>query len=195
MKNIFKSKKSIWALINAIVFIILSVILYLRQGSFESPLSSSRLDVVQDDSETPGQSVQTIETTTTSVAVVVRVIDGDTVELSTGARVRYIGINTPETVDPRKSVECFGKESSAYNKQLVLGQEVRLEKDVSDTDRYHRLLRYVYLEDGTFLNLKLIEDGYADAATYPPDTKYSEQFVTAAKVARETGKGLWGKCK
>ena len=74
-------------------------------------------------------------------------MDGDTIELSNGEKVRYIGINTPETKDPRKIVECFGKESYEYNKKLVEGKEVALEKDVSDKDKYGRLLRYVWIEE------------------------------------------------
>lgn len=127
--------------------------------------------------------------------LVTRIIDGDTIELETGQKVRYIGVNAPESVSPTKGVECFGKAASAYNVGVVLDQYARLEKDVSETDRYKRLLRYVYLEDGTFVNLKLVEDGYAYAATFPPDVKYSAVFKTAQQEARQAGKGLWGECK
>ena len=84
---------------------------------------------------------------------VTRVIDGDTIELETGQKVRYIGINTPETVDPRKPAECFGRESSEKNKELVEGKIVELEKDISETDKYQRLLRYVYV-DGVLVKLR-----------------------------------------
>ncbi|MSU75582.1 MAG: hypothetical protein EXS55_03655 [Candidatus Magasanikbacteria bacterium] len=124
-----------------------------------------------------------------------RVVDGDTVQLESGEKVRYIGINAPESVDPRRSVQCFGKEASERNKQLVEGKFVRLVKDVSPTDKYGRLLRYVYLEDGTFVNLKLVEDGYALASTFPPDVKFSKLFVSAARQAREAGRGLWSACR
>ncbi len=127
--------------------------------------------------------------------LVKRVVDGDTIELETGEKVRYIGVDTPETVSPKKKVQCFGKEASAYNKQLVAGQRVRLEKDISETDRYGRLLRYVYLSDGTFVNLKLVQDGYANVSTFPPDVKFSQGFVAAAREAREKKVGLWEKCK
>src|SRR3990172_7201954 len=76
---------------------------------------------------------------------VTRVIDGDTIELGDGRRVRYIGIDTPETVDPRKPVECFGKEAAAKNRELVDGKMVEMEKDASETDKYGRLLRYIYV--------------------------------------------------
>lgn len=127
--------------------------------------------------------------------VVKRAIDGDTIKLTTGETVRYIGVDTPESVHPTKKVQCFGKEAAAYNKELVVGRKVRLQKDVSNTDRYGRLLRYVYLSDGTFVNLKLVQEGYAQAATFPPDVKYSKKFVEAAGVAREGKLGLWGKCR
>src|SRR4030042_2567140 len=79
--------------------------------------------------------------------LVTRVIDGDTIEIEGGQKVRYIGIDTPEKVDPRPSVQCYGKEAAAKNKELVEGKRVRLEKDVSETDKYGRLLRYVFVGD------------------------------------------------
>ena len=127
--------------------------------------------------------------------LVTRVVDGYTIELTDGRIVRYIGVDTPETVHPRKAVQCFGKEASARNKELVEGKKVRLLKDVSEVDRYGRLLRYVYLADGTFVNLELVKEGYAQAATWPPDVKYSEIFVAAARGARQAGRGLWGACR
>lgn len=124
---------------------------------------------------------------------VTRVIDGDTIEITGGIKVRYIGINTPETVAPRKAVECFGKAASDKNKELVLGKEVRLEKDVSETDKYGRLLRYVYVGD-IFVNDTLVKDGYARSSTYPPDVKYQDMFLQSEKYARENNLGLWGEC-
>ena len=125
--------------------------------------------------------------------MVTRVIDGDTIEIEGGQRVRYVGIDTPETVDPRKPVQCFGVEASNYNKQLVEGKRVRLEKDVSESDRYGRLLRYVYVDDA-FVNLILVQEGFASSYTYPPDIKYQDQFVEAQQTASEQKKGLWGSC-
>lgn len=125
--------------------------------------------------------------------LVTRVIDGDTIEIEGGQRVRYIGIDTPETVDPRKPVQCFGVEASNKNKELVSGKRVRLEKDVSETDKYGRLLRYVYIGD-TFVNLELVKQGYAYSYSYPPDIKYQNQFTDAQRLAREQKKGLWGSC-
>ena len=125
------------------------------------------------------------------VVLVKRVVDGDTIELENGEKLRYIGINAPESVKPGSSIECFGKEASARNKELVEGKAVRLEKDVSERDRYGRLLRYVYLEDGTFVNEELVREGYAVASTFPPDVAREGIFRLAEKDARENIRGLW----
>jgi micrococcal nuclease len=127
---------------------------------------------------------------------VLRVIDGDTIEIqdASGAakKVRYIGIDTPETVDPRRSEQCFGKEASNKNKELVQGQEIYLEKDVSEVDKYGRLLRYIYLESSDIsVNQQLVTEGYAVSSKYPPDIKYQEKFKAAEEEARNKGKGLW----
>lgn len=123
-----------------------------------------------------------------------RVIDGDTIEISGGLRVRYIGIDAPETVDPRKTIQCFGREASAKNKELVLGQWVEMEKDVSETDKYGRRLRYIYLSD-IFVNDFLVRQGFARSSSYPPDIKYQEQLQQAEREARENGRGLWSACR
>lgn len=138
------------------------------------------------------KSAADIQKSSEGIFLVKRVIDGDTIELDSGQKVRYIGIDTPETVHPEKSVECFGKEASSKNKSLVEGKKVRLEKDVSETDKYGRLVRYIYLEDGTFINLFLVKEGYAKSYTYPPDVKYQNEIVKAEQEARENQRGLWG---
>jgi endonuclease YncB( thermonuclease family) len=120
-----------------------------------------------------------------------RVVDGDTIELDDSEKVRYIGINSPESVKVNSPVECFGKAASAKNAELVEGKRVRLEKDVSDRDRYGRLLRFVYLEDGTFVNETLVREGYAYASPYTPDVSKSEFFKQAEREARENRHGLW----
>ncbi len=125
---------------------------------------------------------------------VARVIDGDTIELEGGARVRFIGVDTPEVVDSRKAVQCFGPEASAYTKSLLADGIVFLKNDISDTDTYGRLLRYVYLPDGTFVNLKLVADGYAYASTYPPDVAHAKEFAAAQNAARAESRGLWESC-
>lgn len=121
---------------------------------------------------------------------VMRVVDGDTVKLSDGRTLRYIGIDTPETVDPRRPVGCFGNEASAKNRELVEGKPIRLEKDVSETDKYGRLLRYVYAGD-LFVNEYLVRNGFARASTYPPDVKYQDLFRDAEREARREKRGLW----
>lgn len=133
---------------------------------------------------------------------VLKVIDGDTiVVLYQGKEVnlRYIGVDTPETVDPRRPVGCFGKEASDENKRLLEGRVVIIERDISETDKYNRLLRYVYLplDDGTalFVNDYLVRQGFAQVSTYPPDVKYTDRFVKAQQEARDNNRGLWGACK
>lgn len=121
---------------------------------------------------------------------VTRVIDGDTIEIEGSQKVRYIGIDTPETVHPEKAVECFGREATTENKKLVEGKEVRMEKDVSETDKYGRLLRYVYVDD-LFANDYLVRQGFAYASTYPPDVKYQEKLRQAEQEAKENKRGLW----
>ncbi len=123
-------------------------------------------------------------------AKVTNVVDGDTIKLDNGKVVRYIGIDTPETVHPSKPVQCFGKEASAKNKELVEGKEVTLVKDVSETDKYGRILRYVYVGD-IFINDYLVRNGYANSSSYPPDIKYQEQFRKAEEEARNNKRGLW----
>ncbi|HUS60284.1 MAG TPA: thermonuclease family protein [Nevskiaceae bacterium] len=122
---------------------------------------------------------------------VTKVIDGDTIQLENGKTLRYIGIDTPETVHPSKPIQCYGKEASDKNKQLVESKEIEIEKDVSEVDKYGRLLRYVWVE-GVFVNEYLVREGFAQSSTYPPDVKYQELFREAERKAREENKGLWG---
>jgi micrococcal nuclease len=121
---------------------------------------------------------------------VIKVVDGDTIKLENDQTVRYIGIDTPEVSQGK---ECYADEATNRNKELVLGKVVRLVKDVSETDRYGRLLRYVYTGD-VFINETLVFEGYATAVTYPPDVKYSELFREAERQARQYNRGLWGSC-
>lgn len=124
---------------------------------------------------------------------VIRVVDGDTIQIEGGQTVRYIGIDTPETVKPATPVQCFGKEASNKNKELVEGKEIEMEKDVSETDRYGRLLRYIYMGD-VMVNKYLVDEGFAYSSSYPPDVKYQEIFKEAQKAAQEAKKGLWQGC-
>ncbi len=122
---------------------------------------------------------------------VVRVVDGDTVVLDGNEKIRLIGINTPESVDPRKSVQWFGKEAAARTRALLEGRKVRVEFDVERKDRYGRTLGYLHRDDGLFVNLALVEEGYAFAYRYPPNVRYAERFRDAERGAREEARGLW----
>lgn len=121
-------------------------------------------------------------------AVVVDIIDGDTIDVEiegTVYRLRYIGMDTPERGDP------FYEEATEANRELVEGETVTLVKDVSETDRFGRLLRYVYLDDGTFVNAELVSSGFALAATFPPDVAHAEEFAQLQNEAQAGGVGLW----
>src|SRR5271157_3490856 len=131
--------------------------------------------------------------------MVVRVIDGDTIVVQVNGHpetVRLIGVDTPETKDPRKPVEYFGKEASRFTASLVKGQQVRLEIQTSPTsrDKYGRLLAYVFREsDDLLVNKEIIRQGYGHAYTkYPFDPARMEEFRSAEREAREKQRGLWG---
>jgi micrococcal nuclease len=128
--------------------------------------------------------------------LVVRVINGDTVEIDRGpdgrATVRYIGIDAPEAGAPGQPAGCYGSEASNRNRQLVEGKTVSLESDVIETDPFGRLLRYVFLETGQMVNELLVADGFARASSSPPDLKHQDRFMAAQQQARDAGLGLWG---
>ncbi len=153
----------------------------------------------QQNTPTPGVAVASPSATPAAThggvfATVVSVVDGDTIKIEGGEIVRYIGVNTPETVAPNRPVECYGKEASAKNKELVQGKRVELEKDVSARDKYGRLLRFVWIGD-TMINEALVREGYAQVSTYPPDVKYQALFVEAQRLAVAEKRGLWsGEC-
>lgn len=125
-------------------------------------------------------------------------VDGDTIAIDmngTTETVRFIGVDTPETHDPRKAVQCFGQAAADFTKRTIGNNRLRLEADPANTnrDRYNRLLRYVYLPDGTMVNAEIIKQGYGFAYTFFPFTKL-EEFKAYEKLARESNKGLWGNC-
>jgi micrococcal nuclease len=153
----------------------------------------------------PVQKPGVAETGPGSYYTVARVVDGDTLKLSNGDKVRLIGIDTPEMHysdklerDARSSrrdiarIQSLGSKASDFTSSLCLGRRVRLEFDVKKKDRYGRRLAYVYLEDGTFVNAKIIEEGYAQIMTVPPNVKYADMFLRLERQAREKNKGLWG---
>ena len=127
---------------------------------------------------------------------VIKVVDGDTIDVDINgeiSRLRLIGIDTPETVDPRKPVQCFGREASNKAKELLQGQFIFLESDETqgERDKYKRLLRYVFLPDGTNYGLFMISEGYAHEYTYSEPYKYQAEFKQAEIDARSGNKGLW----
>ncbi len=123
-------------------------------------------------------------------ALVVRVIDGDTVEIEGEQRVRYIGIDAPEIAHPTGPAEYFGEEAAEANRELALGKIVSLERDVEDRDEYGRWLRYVWLDD-TMINAELVRLGCAYAYSLPPNVRYQELFLRLEREAREQKLGLW----
>ncbi len=136
--------------------------------------------------------------------LVTRVVDGDTLRLENGERVRLIGIDTPEVHESAKLyrdarrtgqdaavIRKLGKQASNFTRGLVEGKRVRLEFDVEKRDRYERLLAYVYLKDGTFVNAEIVKQGYASPYTFPPNVRYADLFVKLNREARENRRGLW----
>jgi len=160
------------------------------------PASTSSV-ILQEKTSQPSSFVALIIPSSQKLYSVVKVVDGDTIDVSINGvteRLRLIGINTPETVDPRKPVECFGVEASNKAKSILTNKKVSLESDSSqgEGDKYGRLLRYVFLEDGTNFNLMMIKDGYAYEYTYDIPYKYQTEFKKAQKEAMEAKAGLWG---
>ena len=133
--------------------------------------------------------------------VVTRILDGDTIVVNGGQKVRYIGIDAPEFYGDSQEPECFAREARLKNERLVLGKKVRLVRDVSDTDTYGRLLRYVYLIDSqtdavgdVSVNEALVREGYAFAHPVPPDVSLQDTLRTLEADARRYGRGLWSTC-
>jgi micrococcal nuclease len=129
---------------------------------------------------------------------VVRVVDGDTIQVRVDGRderVRYIGIDTPEDVKPGTPVQCFARAAAAANARLVAGREVRLVADAEARDRFGRMLAYVFrADDGRFVNAELVHDGFARTLTIAPNVRYARRFAGLAAEARRAGRGLWAAC-
>jgi micrococcal nuclease len=134
-----------------------------------------------------------------TTAQVLRVVDGDTILVAIDGRqerVRYIGVDTPETVKPNTPVQCFGKRASAENHRLVDGRAVRLVADAEARDRYGRLLAYVYrVDDGLFVNETLVRGGFATTLAIAPNVHFADRFAALAGQARGAGRGLWSACE
>ncbi len=171
----------------------------------ENKLAPSVNDVILETTATTDETLKTVSRSselnpvnTDALYKVISVVDGDTIKVSIDGKtetLRLIGIDTPETVDPRKPVQCFAVEASKKAKEILTGKNVRLEADRTqgERDKYNRLLRYVFLEDGTLYNKLMISEGYAHEYTYQSNPyKYQEDFIKAERQAREQGTGLWG---
>ena len=181
--NLFSKKQAVY-----IIAIILAVI----QIFFGKNNPLPKVSIVPTNIPTPTSFVGYKQT-----VFVTRVIDGDTIEIEGKIKVRYIGINTPEiyhdTTGKKTGEQCFANESYLENKKLVEGKILTLVKDVSNKDKYGRLLRYVYV-DNLFINEYLITNGYAKIMMIKPDIKYLQQFKDDQGEAKINNLGIWGKC-
>jgi micrococcal nuclease len=182
-----KKAKLISSLILAAVFLVFQIFKPQTQNSSKKVLPAQNSTVLPQNSTT---------------VLVTKVVDGDTIEVFLNGKtekVRIIGINTPETVDPRKPVECFGRQASDKAKSLLSNQTVRLESDPSQSnkDKYGRLLRHVFLNNETDFGLQMIKEGYAYEYTYDVPYKYQTQYKDAQKEAESLKIGFWGEgvCK
>jgi micrococcal nuclease len=169
---------------------VLKVVTFLLDGDVEAVLNFVENELV----------VEQKQIGDTTFYLVNEVTDGDTIKIYDGSgnilTVRLLGIDTPETKDPREDVKCFGVEAYEKTRELVEGKFVRLESDPTqqDKDAYGRLLRYVYFEDGSFVNEILVQEGYAFSYKEYP-TQNLERFNELERLAREQNKGLWEKCE
>lgn len=184
----------------ALITAILATSYYLA-SQFESkpsPTASPSTDTAdsQDNGDTLGDSLSKLQP---GLVTVIEVFDGDTISVDIAGHqetVRFIGVDTPETHDPRKPVQCYGETAAAFTAKLLSGQKVRLEADARDSnrDKYNRLLRYVYLADGTLVNAELIRQGFGFAYTVFDYTKIDD-FRNLEQTARREYKGLWQTCR
>lgn len=166
--------------------------------------NNTKTVLINDKGQAPAPMVKS--TNTFEEAKVLRVVDGDTIEIDRGRgkeKVRFVLVNTPETVHPKKGAEFYGKEASNFTKSQLTGKTVYLQKDTSDTDRYGRLLRYIWIErpssdnpsneeiKSKCFNAILLAGGYANLSTFPPDVKYVDLFRQIERQARDGNVGLW----
>ena len=177
------------------ISLLVAALLY--YGYFSLAAVSKSSPVPQNTTLKPFATISAQTATESASYRIIRVIDGDTVTISkhdTVETVRLIGIDTPEVVDPRKPVQCYGKEAFEKAKEVLTGKTVILTSDTTqgELDKYKRLLRYVYLEDGTNFNEYMIREGYAHEYTYQSNPyAFQKEFKAAETYAREHKKGLW----
>ncbi len=189
-----RSKSIVTGLI-AVLFLFLSYSEGKKESQINQASSTPSVEVGQE--MAPVNTQEQKEVVVEKLYKVETVVDGDTIKVDMDGKsetLRLIGIDTPETVDPRKPVQCFGEEASKKAKETLTGKTVRLEADPTqgERDKYQRLLRYVYLEDGISFNKWMIDEGYAHEYTYQSNPyKYQADFKDAERSARENKKGLW----
>ncbi len=180
-------------ILNSIIVLVFFTLVFLQNYLGEN------IDLVKKDLPiSPTPTPQVLAVTDDKMWFVSKVVDGDTIEIDfEGIKdtVRLIGIDTPETKHPKKKVQCFGKEASAKTTELLKNRHVRLEYDGTQSNRdvYGRLLRFVFRDDGLFINKTLVEEGFAFEYTYGSNPYvYQEDFIEAQRLAREQERGLWG---
>jgi endonuclease YncB( thermonuclease family) len=185
--------------VTLIIFALLFVYVYRRSSLYSKPKFSEVVLPVENSNLNRNENINFTQCAEQPVCIskVTYVYDGDTVEISTGERVRYIGIDATEVQHGNQKAQCFSGEAAEKNKELVLNKEVKLEKDVSDKDKYGRLLRYVYLPAGEagvgniFVNKYLTRFGFAYDWAVSPDVKFSQELKEAQNEARANQRGLW----
>lgn len=191
-----KSAKILWVLLMSILFIFIGIYLSIKitQNRLNDELKTVKIEPINSPVPTIFASPASQSSPSLKLKLIVKkVIDGDTIILSDNRKIRYIGIDTPEIANGKNPAQCFAIEAADFNKQLVENQEIDLEKDISETDKYGRLLRYVY-SDGIMINELLLSQGFARLEEIPPDTKYYSRFKKSETEAKEAKRGLWGKC-
>ena len=185
MKKVINLKNLGW-MVAGILFLVLAY----RNGK------ENNKEEIKTENITPTVAIVPTEADKSDLFLVTKIIDRDTLMVKINDKeeaVRLIGVDTPETVDPRKTVQCFGKEASLKAKELMENKMIKLEADSTqnDRDKYNRLLRYVYLKDGTLINKKLIEEGFGFEYTYQIPYKFQTEFKAAQKMAEEDKMGMW----
>lgn len=201
------TKRQLYSLVTtilAIIAVIFKVVpgaesVHQNTSSSVSTTTSAETNPSNEDSLIRAESASSTVSIYPTNATVIRVADGDTLEArmdgaSTTIKVRLLGVNTPETVDPRRAVECFGKEASAFSKQLLQGKRVLLKEDpqADNIDKYGRSLRNIFLEDGTDVNALLVKEGYAYAyVSFPQDKRRKAELKRLQEEAKLAKRGLW----
>jgi micrococcal nuclease len=212
--KLFSGKTVVWSLIVLLIYLVygnlhspdssliairkrVSDMVLALQLSPTPPIDKNMIEPSPDEAASQSSGAVQGASTGRQVGQVVKVVDGDTIDVEIGGvrdKIRVIGINTPEVVDPRRPVQCFGKEASNFAKQILSGKTVQLESDPTqaDRDKYKRLLRFVFLNDGAVDYGKLaIQEGYANEYTYDTPYKYQSEYKKAEREARNAKKGLW----